>query len=266
MKTSTDLQREMAEGNIKVVATVQELCAQEARATVTNQDLLDRATDLAAFMKNTKRKIEDERRSWTDPLKKQIDRINEGFRKMTVPLDLAYERLKKKIETYQREQYESVKERTAAERANYEQQTREEIELLRSASVGALNAGHKDRAETLRKSADDLEKHITGVIEIDDSARRVRKGRGSLGGTSYVREEWTVEVLDKGKVPLEFINVDGVRILNAFYAYLKRARRDGELRGLKGSQLNAFVERAAKRAATTMPGIKLVKNVGVAIR
>lgn len=179
------------------VATVKvEAAAIEAEAGFvgirTAQDLEDAGAFLVRI-KAERRKIEDRRRFFVDPLNAQVKRINELFRKIAEPLDRADSVVRAKVMEYRKRQQEIA--RAEQERLDREAARAQERVDKKAARIGI--------------AAPQVVVPVVPVLP------------PTVAGAT-VRRVWTFRVVDASKLPREYLVVDAVAIREAVRAGVRQ--------------------------------------------
>ena len=159
--------------------TIIEIKANEI--VINNNDSLNTAVDYLSHIANTKKRIEDTRKTMVKPINDGLKAINEWFKRFSVPLEKADKTLRNKILTYRREQ---------------ERLRREEEERLRK-----LQEKEQKRLEkqAQKKGAPPPPPVVMPSVEL-----QAKTVRGQMGSVS-AKKVWDFEIIDVDRIPREFM-------------------------------------------------------------
>lgn len=171
------------------------LLARVRTLTVSTREEAEAATDLAKGITVTLKRLDEERRSWTDPLRAQVDRINAEFKAMRRPLEEADETVRAAIVTYRLAEEAAAKAEAARLRELEEQDL--------AAAENARQAGDQEVADAI----------VQGVLARPDphAVAHPAPVRGAFG-TGSVRSVWAFEVEDIAQVPREWLTLDEKKV------------------------------------------------------
>jgi hypothetical protein len=191
---------------------------------INEADVYVRVGDLYKLMYGCLKKIDDHRKGSTGPVDRALKAVNRYFREAGV--DEANECLvgmKARMSDYARRENQARQEaaRKAAEAAE-----REALEAAARLEAG----GHEAAAEAVVDQAIE-------TSQAEEAAAKVGPARGDHGSTTSTRKVWKWKVIDKWKVPMEYLTVDQV-----------------------------LVNEAVRHGAREIPGLEIYQDVQVAVR
>lgn len=162
----------------------------EARVIVTAEDLKPTTDDLSIIAR-VKKGMEGKRKEYVVPLQDQVKEINEAFKTLMEPIEVADKTTRNKILAYRQEQ----------ERIRLEQ---EEINRLK------MEAAQKEM-----KLTGDLSESVDLVEVIPEAPTTVRTDFGTQGQ----RDNWKWEVTDFALVPDEYKMINAAVLTPAAKSY-----------------------------------------------
>ena len=184
---------------------------QEAqRATKETAEMLGRATGiviatqqdyntaslLLRMVKDLSKKLDEERRKITKPIDQAKKAVMDLFRKPQGSTIEAEKIIKTKMIAWDNEQERKRKaEEDRLRKEAEEKEKREKDKLLRKAEK-AEQKGNEEKAEELREEAED-------VTVIAPTIPKAEKTEGS-----HFTKKWYAEVVDKSKIPLQYMQPD----------------------------------------------------------
>lgn len=187
------------------------------------QAALDQTREIKALGK----RIEEYRKSITDPMRAEIAAIMDTFRPATDFLDKVEKVLKASITTFDQEQRrlaaEAEKERRRLEQLERERQAEEQknAEALLVQAEQAAASGDTAAAEALEEQAMAVQQVAT-PISVSVPITTVEKPRGAA-----VRKIWKCRIVDPKAVPAEFLMPNE----KALDAYAKSMKENAILSG-----------------------------------
>lgn len=200
------------------------LLAQTPRVEVTDQETYTKAGDLLKLIKSSRKKLDDVRKELTGPVDKALKAVNKYFRETAFnEVDAAERAVKAKMAEWYREE-----ERRKAEEARRaaEEAERQALELAAQAEQSGQEA-----------AADAIMEQGAATAEAEQKAAAMGVARGDHGSATSGRKVWKWRLIDKDKVPREFLTVD-----------------------------NVLVNEAVKTGTREIPGIEIYEDVQIAIR
>jgi hypothetical protein len=169
---------------LRLAEDANELTRDIDAATVTDPGSAARVTELLTLAATTAKRVDEERRRITDPLKRQAKEIEDAVRPLATALDALITAGKRKVLDWQRAEQE---------RARKEREERERLEAeARRIAQQQAEAQHRPV---------ELPAPLPPVAE---APRGVRTDYG----TAAVRKVWTFEVVEEGQVPRSFLTVN----------------------------------------------------------
>ena len=171
---------------VKIVSRVSELKGAAERAVI-NEETYARGLDLLGTIKALSKKIEETRKSMTDPLNALTKTINGRFKTISEPLEKAEKTIGDKMTAYAREKAE--RERKERERLAAEQ----EAAALEVAAAQEA-AGDKEAADKTLVTA---EKATTKIVADAGKAKVRGEFTDKTGG---LRTTWKYRVVDIAKL------------------------------------------------------------------
>lgn len=168
-----------------ITAKVNDLMLAVTAIQVIDEATNTRASQILGWIKQSKKKVEDTRKFFTDPLNKQVKAINEKFKESSKPLDEADKIINKKMLDYFFEKQEKIRKAQAELEAELER---------KKAEARELGMGVADIAPV------PVEKPVSQAVKTDF-------------GTSFTKESWDFEIVEPSKIPDEYwsINESAIR-------------------------------------------------------
>ena len=194
-----DLMR--ASGNVPVV--------------ITDAKMAGDVGQLIKMIRSHAKTLEDERKAIVGPIGEGVKRINARFKFVTDPLKAAEAELGNRNTAFLNEQ------RRLAQEEEDRLRTEQADKALEDAAK--LEAEGKDE-----EAAEVLDEAVDGVAPI---VQEVKTVRGDYGATTGLRDFWCVEVVDKSKLPAEFLMPDMVALTQTV------RRADNPLREIPGCRI-----------------------------
>lgn len=184
-----DSQLKKAAGQYENEITIIEVKANEI--VVDNNDSLNTAVDYLSHIANTKKNVEDTRKTMVKPINDGLKAINEWFKRFSVPLEQADKTLRGKILVYRQEQ---------------DRLRREEEERLRK-----LQEKEQKRLErqAAKKGAPPPPPPVA-ALSVHTQDKTVRSGMGTVSA----KRVWKVEVVDESMLPREYM-IPNYKAINA---------------------------------------------------
>lgn len=163
----------------------------------TEQDKL-KAVDELQRIKGEIKRLDADRKTFTDPLNAVVKAINERFKLSLNPLSLAEEVYKKAITAWDVAEQERIRKENERLQREAEEKARKEQERLAKAAEKAAAKGDEAKAEELQQKA--IQAQEQPVIAPVIQPRKV-------AGISY-KDKWTAVVADLNLVPRDYLIVD----------------------------------------------------------
>jgi len=151
----------------------------EARVIATVDDL-NPATDDLSIIAKLKKAIEGERKEYLSPLQEQVRQINETYKTLILPIEIADQVTREKILAFKLKQ-----------KLNREEQ--EEINRLK------IEASQKEMK---------LKGELTESVNLVEVVPELAKSVSTEMGTSGQRDNWKYEVVDVNLIPREYMMPD----------------------------------------------------------
>jgi hypothetical protein len=175
---------------------------------VTDEDAKVQAVEVLSGVARLKREAEAKRDGLVRPLNDQVKGVNGVFRIVLAPVLEADELLRRKVRDFDREQA------AAAERA------RAEAEAAKVRTEALVEEAGKAEAAGEAVAASQLLDRAVAAEETARTAQTVAPAPPSRVvrtdvGTASTRKVWKFEVVDKAKVPLEYLVLDDVAVRKA---------------------------------------------------
>ena len=233
----------------RINAVVSGLIDQESRVVITNDDILERATDLAKIIKTQLKKADEERKTYTAPLNVVIKKINAQFKTMTQDLIGAETSLSKKITAYIREKNKREQEEREILAKKVEERALEEAEFLEK-----------------NKQVDLADQSIAEGLNVSTIIKQTKPKsiRGDYGALAISRRSWTFKIDDITKVPKEYLLVNEPLIREFIREYMHSIKQTAKEKNLKGADLDAYVEKEMNELRIS--GITIYRDVKAVIR
>jgi len=162
------------------------------------------------FLKEVNNKLKDfkaQRDKYIKPMKDSIKAIDERLKEPIKLLEDTDTTLRQKLNTYLSEVRKREEERLALERKKREDEAIRQLDNLEQAKT---QAGEYDEV-TQKAIQRTIENKQNKAIEATVSQEKVNLSTNSAS----VSMVWDFEVIDKSKLPLEYLKVDEVAIRNA---------------------------------------------------
>lgn len=165
------------------------------------QDKL-KAVDELQQIKGEFKRLDADRKTFTDPIRKTIDAINARYKKTLDPLALAESVYKQSILAWDQAEEKRIKElNDKLEREAKEKQAKEAAKLEKQAQK-ALESGNEEKAQELQEKAAE-------VIQAPTNAPVVQPQKTS--GISY-KTVWSFQVEDAALIPREYLIIDQAKL------------------------------------------------------
>ncbi len=171
------------------------LLTQAEEIAVRDDETAEQATNLAGQLRDARLFFENSRKDWTADLVKAKKNIDNWFKRFTSQVDTVEPILDAKIRQYIRE-----KQRKEEEKA------REKQRLIDEALA------KKRKEEEVQAKKEHREPEVIEPIKIEVQKVVIKT---STGRSFSTRLEWTFEVIDKSRVPAEYLEVDTVKVNQA---------------------------------------------------
>lgn len=155
----------------------------------------DMAFEHGQKLKAAKKRIESERKSYTDPLNDIINRMIASAKVFITPMDKAELNIKNAVYAWDMKERARIDAENEKARVDAQEKARKEREKLEKQAEKAQQSGKVEKAESLRTQADIVAQ--TPVV-----APVIQQQKTS--GQSYV-DNWEVEIVDKALIPLEYM-------------------------------------------------------------
>lgn len=175
--------------------------------------------DVLQLIKGEIKRLDADRKKFTDPLRNTVNSIIERYNLVINPLKTAETNFKNAIEIYDREEAARIAKENERLRVEAEERARKEKEKLEKQAEKAAEKGNIEKAESLRAQAQ--EKAATPII-----APTVHQMK--TPGLSYV-DTWDVEIIDKRFIPIDYLMPD----IGGLEAFAKRTQGKSEIPGVK---------------------------------
>ena len=212
--------QEYENAEIPYAARASELIQSAERAVANNAETMQKCSELDGMLAACSKKIEDERKSWVQPLNGQVTRINGQFKMMSVPLDKARQHVKSLMLAHHRSEQdrlareaEEQRKREEDERLRVAAEQEAEALKLRQSAEAAKESGDAVQAEAMQQAADN--KQALADMAVDDAINTpppapIATGpvRGDTGSVTGIQELWDFEVTDLDDVPRKWLIPD----------------------------------------------------------
>jgi hypothetical protein len=186
--------------------------------------------DNLQLIKGEIKRLDADRKAFTDPIRKTINAIIERYDTILNPLKQAETAFKKAIETFDSAEAARIAKENERLRVEAEAKARKEQERLAKQAEKAAEKGNIEKAESLRAQAE--EKAALPVVAPVIQQEKTK-------GLSYV-DTWDVVVLDKKIIPTDYLMPD----IGGLEAFAKRTQGKGEIPGVR------FVHRRIVKATS----------------
>jgi len=153
---------------------------------VENQEQAEEANEVLVSITKGLKKIEEKRKSFTNPLNQSLKEINDTFKRIVAPINEAKQGLTGRLMSWR--QKEQARIREEQEKARKEEERRRKIQEAHAAK------GHK------------VSEDITPVAKPIPF---------SMNDTTKTRLQWTYDIEDELKIPRQFLQVNGPAITKA---------------------------------------------------
>lgn len=204
---------------LTVTDRVTKLLAAAERAVINSREALDQGADLNKMIATALKKSEELRLELVRPIKQAAENIDARFRPIKADLQKAQKLIKGKMDGYLDEQ-EAIAIRQAEE-------------ARKAAEEQALRDAEAEQAAGNTEKADEI---LTQAAEAPTPAPTpaVSVVRGDMGGGYTRRTDWTFDLDDLSKVPLEYLMLDEKKVKEAI-ASAKKAEtiKDLQIPGLR---------------------------------
>lgn len=190
-----EMQFAVPESAEKQIITATALIAKSEEAVIENDDQLETAVSLRAWIQTTSKNLEEQRTAVTGPINQALRTLNGRFKEVSDPLDAAKKKLDGKIALYM-EKREEQKRAEAEEEARKSQEEKLKLaeELEMSGDTEGAEAVLEEAAETL------------------PAATKSSPARGKFGGSVSMRTTMEAELdesiktlADLSKIPAEYL-------------------------------------------------------------
>jgi hypothetical protein len=165
---------------------------------ITGEDTRIKATDYLTRIKKAANYLDGERKKTVTPFNDEVSKINTDFKKMLQPLSDMEATIKKEMKRDYDEQLKAQREAEAKIKAEEE------------AALKKLQKDLKSKDETKKQAAEEkaeeIKEHsVTTLSSVADlPTRKISTG----GGTVSMKKVWKWKVIDKKKVPLEYLEIN----------------------------------------------------------
>ncbi|MEM3646834.1 MAG: hypothetical protein QW334_01630 [Thermofilum sp.] len=173
-----------------LLGTVSDLAQRTEALVISSDEDLAWAGDQLAQIIGLRRRVEEKRKFFVDPLNAQVKQINAVFKRWLEPLERAERKLRDAIAAYKTEQ-----ERKRREQEEFLRKKREILERL------ARNKG--------------VELAVPPPVDLPPVVSAVKTHTGSTVAT---RKVWTFRVVDLSLVPREYLVLDESKVRKAIAA------------------------------------------------
>jgi hypothetical protein len=188
------------------------------------------AFDNLQLIKGEIKRLDADRKAFTDPIRKTINAIIERYDLILNPLKAAEVNFKKAIETFDSAEAARIAKENERLRVEAEEKARKEQEKLARQAEKAAEKGNAEKAESLRALAQ--EKAATPVVAPVIQQEKTK-------GLSYV-DTWDAVVVDKKLIPNDYL----IPNIPEIEAFAKRTQGSGVLPGVR------FVHRRIVKATS----------------
>jgi hypothetical protein len=172
---------------------------------VSDEDSYDMARTLESKVKKLIKTIDDKRLEITRPIDQEKEEIMAYVKNIKSPLEAGHKKLRAAMENYAKEQ------------------ERQRLELLAKIEQEKKEAEKRLAEETLLSSLVDGEDVPMTAPSIQDVAiLKIQEAKIVEQKTSDLRDYWTFKIIDKTRIPLEYMLLDEVRLRKEINAGLRR--------------------------------------------
>lgn len=208
---------------IKINKNVKNIQDEAKNIIIKNEKDVQKTVAFLQKIRSWKKRINDIRLSYTQPLNKSLKKINTDFKNAMEPLDRLNKNVSQKMLDYREKEAEKIRKQQEKEAEKQRKIFEKEQERKRK----ALEKQQK-KDELTKKEAKKAEKEIDQEEFIPAPTIKQETTVRSGDAKMVARKVWTFEIEDKIKVPRKFLKVDEVLIRNAI--------RSGE-REIKGVRI-----------------------------
>jgi hypothetical protein len=185
MTMDTMTQKTIDERALVIIEQERDTILSRCQITVVDTETEMQAAQALSAIRSQLKKIDIERKTWTDPLEQQKKRLIEVFKKLTQPLTEAENYIDSQLRTY-----------------------RMKLEALRMKEEARLRALQEKRNERAAEKGKPSPLPETIIPFVQGSPKTVQSESGSV---TYV-ERWKAEIIDITKVPYQFLLPDMVSL------------------------------------------------------
>lgn len=183
-----------------------------------------KAQETGVIIKKLSKAVEDHRKELVGPLNDNVKQINSYAKKVSASLESAESHIKIQLIKYNSEQ-EKIRQAEIA-KTEAERKAREaELKRIEDEKKKALQSHHDDDFEGFIKDQETKKKEALALqaeserLRIENERQaKLKKMEIESTKVSGVRKVWTFEVENIGRVPVEFIKLDEVKIRAAIHA------------------------------------------------
>lgn len=171
------------------------------------------------LVKGEIKRLNADRKSFTDPIRETINKIIARYDVVLIPLETVEKNFKRALEVFDRAETERIAKENERLRVQAEEKARKDTEKLEKQAEKAAEKGNTEKAESLRAQA--REKAATPVVAPVIQQEKTK-------GLSYV-DTWDVIIIDKRFIPIDYLIPD----IKELEALAKRTQGKGEIPGVE---------------------------------
>lgn len=165
---------------------------------ITGEDTRIKATDYLTRIKKAANYLDGERKKTVTPFNDEVSKINADFKKMLQPLSDMEATIKAELKRDYNEQLKVQREAELKIRLDEE----EKLQKLQK----DLKSKNPEKKQAAEEKVQEIKEHsVTTLSSVADlPTRKISTG----GGTVSMKKVWKWKVIDKKKVPLEYLEVN----------------------------------------------------------
>jgi hypothetical protein len=208
---------------IEGASKIQDLTVAALSIEITDPANLTNATDIGTQISAWLKKLESERKAIVDPFNAGLKAINARFKALSEPASDALRKLGQKLQTYTAEQDALARQEELDQAVSLAHALRDDPEALQEYIQTEQRRSEGSRPEVLAAIREHLPKEVQASIpDLPDTppappvaAPKRAAVYGNYGGAATQARTWVAEVEDITRLPMEYLQVDQVK-LNAY--------------------------------------------------
>lgn len=209
---------------VKINKNVQILRSETNKIVIKNAEDMRGTVEFLNKIRSWKKRIEEIRLSYTQPLNESLKRINADFKRTADPLNLLDDEINGKMGEYRAKEAEKIRKQQEKEAEKQRLAFEKEQEKKRKELEK-----QKKKDDLTKKEIKEAEKEIEKEEFVPKPIIKQETTIKTDDAKMVARKSWTFEIEDETKIPRKYLKVDEVAI--------GKAVRSGGIREIKGVKI-----------------------------